>query len=108
MPDWPAVADRVMVAARDTFAVSATYRPVTGAAYTVRVIHHAPHLQVDLESGSAVTSTAPTFGVRVADLAREPRPGDRLVYGGKTYRVQAAEFDGQAGYRLVCQREVGP
>lgn len=107
--DWPAVADRVVVAARDTFAVAAIYRPASGAAgYSVRVIHHAPHLQVDLDSGSAVTSTAPTFGVRAADLQREPRPGDRLTYDGKTYRILSAEFDGQAAYRLVCQREVGP
>ena len=78
------------------------YRPAGGAAFVARGIFTAAHEVVRLMDGDApVSSTAPVLGVRLADFAAPPEAGDVVVVGGREYRVEDVQPDGEGGARLV-------
>lgn len=107
---WADMADRALKTAIQTFKTSATYIPGTGAAqYAVVGVFNKPYEGVDPETGALVTSTHPTFGVRLADLAAIPASGDKVTiasgFGVGTYRILDSREDGQGGAELTLHRE---
>lgn len=80
------------------------YRPAGAAAFDVRAIFRAAHVQVDGPDGTAMSSVQPRLGLILAELATAPREGDEVVVRDVLYRVQDAQPDGEGGVELVIQR----
>jgi hypothetical protein len=76
------------------FARSATYTPITGAAYSLAVIFDAAYQEVEVGASIPVMSTQPQAQVIETDLQAEPANGEKLTVDGIVYLVREYQPDG--------------
>ena len=99
---WPAFADLVNVATRDTFGEPATYAPQGGAApVSLTAVFEENALVVSTELGVLIRSGRPGIGVVLADIPVPPRRGDQVTIRSTAYKVQDVDPDGQGGAKLL-------
>lgn len=99
------MADGVLKTTISTFKTQATYtRVANGATTAVAGVFDNAHQSVDPQTGAQVTSTQPTFGIRLADLLAAPDSGDTVTIGATVYRVIDTQPDGQGGSTLILHR----
>lgn len=63
-------------------------------------VFNKPEVSVDPNTGVPVSSTAPSFGIRLADLPAQPAAGDAILIKAVSYRVIESSEDGQGGTTL--------
>ena len=81
----------------------ASYDPVAGSAFPVRVVKNARRAEQSFSPyATAAVATAYQFDVRVSDVA-QPAAGDTLTVGGAAFVVRSFELDGE---KLVWQLNV--
>ncbi|WP_251976719.1 head-tail joining protein [Salinicola avicenniae] len=74
---------------------SITYMPAQGDSVSVAGVYDADHQEVDPDTGVPVYSVNPLLTVAMSDLPLgSPRPGDRVMRRGKTYRVTGSRPEG--------------
>jgi hypothetical protein len=87
------------------FGIDAFYAPAGGEPVSVRVIAKRPDAIVGFGETRIHVETA-TFEVRASEVAN-PRSGDQLTVGGKTFMVQG-EPEQRDPHRLVWNLDVRP
>ncbi|MCX6624681.1 MAG: hypothetical protein NTY38_27190 [Acidobacteria bacterium] len=82
------------------FGQDVTFRPATGAPFTVAGV---------LETGARLEKNAPgTYAllfIRAADLPAPPERGDEVEVGGASYKVFEIEADAGGGLKLALRLE---
>lgn len=104
---WADMADRVLKASIQAFKTEATYTRDAdpGNPISIDGVFDSAHQLVDPETGAPVDSTAPSLGIRLADLPEEPEPDDEVEIGEVTYFVDTVEEDGQGGAKLILRKK---
>lgn len=104
---WADMADRVLKTTIATFKTAGTYTRAAdpGTPIAIDGVFDKPNRQVDPQTGAAVESVQPSFGIRLADLPAEPESGDGVTVNGVQYQVISVEEDGQGGAKLVLHRQ---
>ena len=92
--------------AMKTFGEEITYtsnpqRGDDGEPKKILAIFDNEYQQVDPETGVVVSSTAPRIGIRLIDLPKAPKQGDRALIQEKEYKVVEVQEDGQGGAALL-------
>lgn len=99
-----ALSDAVLKATTQALGVEVVYTPVIGSAQTIQAVWDRDYVQVDPNTGAAVTSTQPRIGVRLADLDVTPKKGDTVVVAGSSLKVIDVQVDGQGGATLYLHK----
>lgn len=99
---WDTLADLTLKAGINAFKSSAVYTRAAdpGNPISIAGVFSAPGTEVDPQTGAAVQSVNPTFGIRLAALPAAPDAGDQIVVKGATYAVLNVDEDGQGGAML--------
>lgn len=104
---WAQMADRMLGVVVRTFAhvdpaglSLVQYLPKSGAPYPIRAIFDQSHIEVDPNTGVAVSSANPVLGIQLSQLQGKPQKGDRVSIGGSLYNVADYRPDGEAGALL--------
>lgn len=100
MSRFKTLVDRLLGIAVPTFGECVEYRPKSGGAYSVIAVFDNEAELVDPDTETLVSANNPRIGVRLRDLETTPRQGDKVVAGGKLYRVIDVQEDGQGGASL--------
>ena len=85
------------------YGTAATYTPVDGAAYAVTVVPRYNQERVDAQ-GFMVRRDV--FHVQRADLAREPKQGDRITIGAEVHEVETWEDASHGARRVLLVRRI--
>lgn len=102
---WADRADRMLGVAVRTFSTAVQYIPKSGPAYNISAVFDKAHVEIDQDTGAAISSTDPILGVQLSQLQTPPRKGDRVNVGGTVYVVADSQPDGQAGARLKLHEQ---
>ncbi len=104
---WADLANSVLTTAIATFKTAAVYTPVNQDLAPVNIdgVFDIPNQIVDPNTGAAVDTFQPTFGIRIADLSGPPEFGDRILINAKNYRVIEVREDTQGGATLVLNKQ---
>lgn len=101
---WDDVAEGVLDRTQEAFGKELVlYTPPGGETVELRnVPFRSAHQGVDTETGLSVLVTRPELSVKLADLPGGAAEPDALVEleDGRTFRVEAAEPDGEGGALL--------
>jgi hypothetical protein len=100
---WADRSDLVLRSVRDIFGQPATVSLAGEVPAAVTVVFDAAYQLVALVAGVEATSTAPVALMRDSDLARAPRPDDKLFVAGLNWTVVEVQPDGQGG--SLCRLE---
>lgn len=87
-----------------TFGEEAVYTPAAGSPVTIRGIFDEDHVELDMTTGAAVTSSSPVLSIRASDLVAAPKRGDSVLVRGRTFAVVDWRPDSEDG-GLVILRE---
>lgn len=102
---WAEMQDRMHQKTLAAFGQAITYMPVDGPEYAVaKAIFDKNFLAVDPNTGATVQSTNPMLKVRLADLQREPRKGDRVRVAGVLYRINEPQQDSEGGLMIELDK----
>lgn len=102
---WQTMQDRMHRTALTTFGKAITYIPVDGTEYPVaKAIFDKNFLAVDPNTGATVQSTNPMLKLRLADLQRAPKAGDRVRVDGVTYRINEPQPDSEGGLMIELDK----
>ena len=102
---WAEMQDRMHQKTLATFGKAITYIPVDGTEYPVaKAIFDKNFLAVDPNTGATVQSTNPMLKVRLADLQRAPKAGDRVRVDGVTYRINEPQQDSEGGMMIELDK----
>lgn len=118
MQDWPELADGVLAACMDAFAVPVVHLPYAGGGpYARRGSYAAPAQAVDLKTEIPVSSSAPSLGIQLSAWTVAPDQDDvirfeaavavRLGFGNANidFLVEDVQPDGQGGAKLILKRK---
>lgn len=102
---WADRADRMLGVAVRTFAASSVqYIPKSGTPYLIDAVFDKAHLEIDQDTGAAISSSDPVLGVQLSQMQAPIRKGDRARVTSKgvttLYDVVDVQPDGVAGARL--------
>lgn len=70
----------------------------------IRGIVEEAGIVVTVSDGIPVESVQPVCSISAADLPAQPRHGDTISSGGRTYTVAGVEDDGRGMLRLILKR----
>jgi hypothetical protein len=97
---------RDLVFNTDDFAQVATYKPVTGAEYSLKVVFSAEYIALDQNGiDSTIQSSQPAVKVIESEVQTQPITGDKLVVNSVTYRVAQYHPSGRGTGLLSLWRE---
>lgn len=105
---WHDQQDAMHKICMDVFGTPATYG--RGAvSISFKPVYDNSYVEVDPNTGIAVSTTSPMIGVRLADLKElgEPMRGDVVKIDGRTYQVVDSQPDSEGGADLILQEEDG-
>lgn len=102
---WQAAVNRILDASNRVFGESVIYTPDGGQPFSITGIFDVAHIEVDPDTGAAVTSAEPVLGLKRDDLAAEPKPRDSVTVRGIQYRIVDKQPDGQGGINLILKRK---
>lgn len=92
----------------DTFGVGAsglvTYVSKEGPSFQVRGIFDNAFVSVDPNAQAAVQSVAPMLGIKLSDLPRAPRVGDKVIVRDVPYQIDHVEKDVHGGASLFLHK----
>jgi hypothetical protein len=92
----------VLNACMSAFGEDVVYTPQGGSAATVSGIFNAQTYVI--EQGVPVLSYQPSLGLKVSDLASNPRIGDSVSVRSVSYKVVSVDVDGEGGAVLSLQK----
>ena len=87
-----------------TFGEVVEYRPQTGGRYSLRAVLDRSFAQLDPETQIPVSINQPRLGIKLSDIAGEPRQGDTVRVNQESFRVNEIQEDGQGGAYLLLTR----
>lgn len=113
---WADRADRMLGVAVRTFRHAdqdgvplVEYVPKTGSPYPIDAVFDQAHIEIDRDTGAAISSTAPTLGVQLSQMQGPIRKGDKAkvtVKGVATlFVVDDFQPDGVAGALLKLHEQ---
>lgn len=102
---WRGETSRVMEEAKKAFGETIVYHPLGLSPFSVQAIVDEEFEQIDPNTGAIVSSQQPMIGVKDSDLPKKPELGDTCIVRGVNYRVIEKQQDGQAGTRLILNRQ---
>jgi hypothetical protein len=104
---WSDMADRMLGVAVRTFRHAdqaqqsrVEYIPRSGSPYYIDAVFDKAHVEIDQDTGAAISSTDPALGVQLSQLQGAVRKGDQVRVDGVLYEIADNQPDGVAGARF--------
>lgn len=104
---WPGMVDDVLERCLEAFGEEVEYRLSLTSPFnpvTIRGVFSSSHIVLDPATNAAIDTQMPGVGIRLADLPRAPREGDRIIIRGQEYRVIESQEDGEGGSLLLLNK----
>lgn len=108
--NWRSHTDRIISAVTKTFGDEMTFSPKGGTPVQINGVFDFEHEAVDPETQAIISVQQPVVTVRIADLPREPKRGDRFVIKSVSYDVRDVRPDGHGAALVLLNKNlyVGP
>ncbi|OFZ54973.1 MAG: hypothetical protein A2428_03105 [Bdellovibrionales bacterium RIFOXYC1_FULL_54_43] len=101
--DWSTLSDGVLSRALNTFGTPVSYTPNGGDEIQISGVFSNAHILVEV-GGVPQSMTAPTLGIRLADLPAKPTKDDQITIKGLNYRITDSQEDGEGGTTLILNQ----
>lgn len=102
--NWTKLAEGVINANLSVMGEDVTYTPAGGSPVTIKGIFGNRYLVTDADSNMDFITTQPNLGIKLSQLASEPRQGDSITIRGLGYTVQSVHSDGEGAATLLLHR----
>jgi len=102
---WPGLTDAALETILDVFdeeTVEYLYSDL--GAHSIRGAFSNAHIEVEGNDGVPVSSVKPILLIKLSELQRDPREGDRVSVNSRIYRIIDAQPDGEGGAVLVLHK----
>lgn len=100
---WATLADRAIVACRNTFATAVEYP--RGSGYMINVVFDDAYKTQTVNQGVAVSTTRPCIDIRLADLLTAPIAGDLVVVNGRNAEISDVQPGGLGSAKCFLTME---
>lgn len=105
---WDSMTESVLDTCMDTFGVGrsglVTYVSKEGPSFQVRGIFDNAFVSLDPNTQAPVQSVAPVLGIKLSDLPRSPKVGDKVIVRDVQYQIDHVEKDVHGGASLILHK----
>lgn len=105
---WDSMTESVLDTCMDTFGVGTsglvTYVSKEGPTFPLRGIFDNAFISVDPNTQAPVQSVGPVLGIKLSDLPRAPKVGDKVIVRDVPYQIDHVEKDVHGGASLFLHK----